>query len=373
VKDKALKIFSVTLANEAASNVISGALDSVGGHVDRSILVHTDLKPSKKLAKAVSPHSPIQRHFPWCDDFGAARNYALDAATEAGADWAVMIDSDERFQWNGEDLRKSLASATAPVGFIFHMSGTYAQPRVFKLPVKARYDGPVHEAILCLEFFTIGRLRFTELEKTDDQRKAKHERDLAILSEYVKKHSTNARWWYYLGQTLHSLDRHEDAIQAYARCNAMKGWHEEGAWACYRAGECFCVLKRFDEAIEVAAFGLGRHSGFGECAWLAAYASFWKGDMQQAIGWAKIAIGIGNEYRAGRVIRIGFRNLEALYEKPWDVLHHAYASTGKTALAAEALKERDALKRRRENSDALLLPRPSLKSKPAPRKHLHLA
>jgi tetratricopeptide (TPR) repeat protein len=364
-----MKIFSVTLANEAASGVIGNAVASVRSQVDKIVVIHTDRRISSKLSRAVV--RAAGRHtgklFPWCNDFGAARNYALDAATEAGADWALMIDSDERFQWNGEDLRKTLSKATAPVGFVFHASGTYAQPRVFKLPVKARYDGPVHEAIQCPEFFTFGKLRLTELEKTDDQRKAKHERDLVVLTDHVKRHSTNPRWWYYLGQTLHSLERHEEAVVAYARCSALKGWNEEGAWACYRAAECLCVLKRFDEAVDVAAHGLARHAGFGECAWLASYASYWKGDMHQAILWAGIAADIGSAYRAGYVTRIGFRNLEGLYEKPWDVMYHARTALGDTAGAKEAASRRDSISGLRLGAGANGLLPPKLK--PARREH----
>lgn len=95
-------------------------------------------------------------HFEWCDDFSAAKNVALDAAT---GDWIVFLDADERFFGEScENLRAVILEAKlremnavgcrlvnideddgdAPISDIFSV-------RVFEKG--ARYRNPIHEEI----------------------------------------------------------------------------------------------------------------------------------------------------------------------------------------------------------------------------------
>src|SRR5690606_33400642 len=107
-------------------------------------------------------------------------------------------------------------------------------------------------------------------------------------------HPDDPRWHYYLGESLKNLDRHEEAVVAYDRCAALRGWNEESAWACYRAAESLCVLGRFREAIDRCAAGLARHAGIAELAWLAGYSAYQMGDADQAVHWARLAVAGGH-------------------------------------------------------------------------------
>ena len=228
------------------------------------------------------------------------------------------------------------------------------------------------------------------MRKTPAQFQQKLQRDLAILREETRDHPDNARWWFYLGQTLEGLaqssphapreempaaqtdvhlvapardgestrsaaDHHaerdgyfEQAAEAYERCARLRGWDEEGAWGAYKAASCLCELKRFREATELCALGLTRHSGFPELAWLAGYCCYQLGRLRDAVNWSHLAISLGHvEGRSVGADRISFRHLPGWYEAPYDVLRYAYQKLGQPVVTAEFERKFEEAKRKR--------------------------
>jgi tetratricopeptide (TPR) repeat protein len=293
------------------------------------------------VARRVAGAKYVERRFEWTRDFSAARNFALDAAHELGADWAVTLDTDERIQPNGEDLRAALAAAPEAVLMMFDETRTYAKERCFRLPAQERFAGPTHESFPAYKvgFRTLPRATFREVPKSEAALKHKFERDVEILTSHVAKNPSDPRWHYYLGESLKNLGRSEDAIAAYDACAALRGWNEESAWACYRAAECLSGLGRHRDAIDRCAAGLARHAGIAELAWLAAYSSFQLGDAAQAVYWARLSITHGLfQGNGAQVPRVSFRNPTALFEGPYDVLRFALRQVNDAAGAAAAEK-----------------------------------
>ncbi len=109
-------IVSTTLTGSNA-DIIGDALASVLQQVDRCIVIDTGAKDDTiAVARRVAGDKLLLREFPWKNDFAAARNYALEAATEAGATWAVTLDTDERLLFDRDfDLARTLARTQAQV------------------------------------------------------------------------------------------------------------------------------------------------------------------------------------------------------------------------------------------------------------------
>jgi hypothetical protein len=334
-----VKLVSTTLTANSAE-LIADALRSVVEWVDVCLLVDTGVTDATlQVAREVAGDKVRVRTFQWCDDFAAARNFALDAAQEEGGDWSVTVDTDERIDVPGPETRAVLEAATVGCLMLQHESGTYVKERFFRLPAAARFVGPTHEAfpVPSTGRDTLARGRFVEIAKTPEEYRAKFERDVAILERHTRENPGQARWYYYLGDALQYLGRLEDAIRAYAECTALRGWDEEAAWAQYRAAECLCRLGRWADAVDACALGLARHAGIAELAWLAAFAAYRGGKMAQAVWWAKASIALGRFRGCGaEVPRVGFRNPGATYEGPYDVLRFALKALGDEAAAGEA-------------------------------------
>jgi tetratricopeptide (TPR) repeat protein len=348
-------IVSTTLTGSNAA-IIGAALESVLPHVDRCIVVDTGAKDDTlEVARQVAGDKLLLREFPWKDDFAAARNFALAAAAEAGAQWAVTVDTDERLQFDaGFSLARALGATAAGVLLVADDTGSYSKERIIRLPATVRWAGPTHEVLegqRAGESEVLKGVRFHELPKDPDALRRKFQRDVAILKKYTKQHARNPRWHYYLGASHHELGEYAAAIDAYQSCAALGGWAEEGAWACYRAAECCIKLGHWAEAITFCAGGLAIRPATAELAWLAGYAANKVKRHEDAIAWSNMAIANGRyEGQGGQFKRIGFRYLTALYEGPFDVLRHAHKALGDTAAAARAEKKFEAAKRAREKA-----------------------
>ncbi len=331
-------IAATTLSGNAESD-IADALRSVVDWVDWCLLIDTGITDGTlRIAQEIAGPKLVVRAFPWTDDFGAARNFALAAAHELGANWAMTLDTDERLDLRGLNIHEALRETAVDTVHVMHAGGTYGKERLFRLPARGSWQGPTHEAYTGGGMTeTLPRMVFDELDKDDAQYRRKAERDVAILTRHTAQHPNDPRWHYYLGDSLAGLERREEAVAAFRACAALRGWDEESAWALYRTAESLLALGRPVEAIEACAEGMSRHAGLAELPWLAAYAA-WRADRPaQAVYWARISAMLGHYLGSGATVpRIGFRHPPALWEGPFDVLRFALREVGDAAGADEA-------------------------------------
>jgi len=324
---------STTLTPNSES-IIGDALRSVLGHVDECMVIDTGITDrTLDIARDVAGDKLIVRNFPWTGSAADARNFALQCATELGAKWALTLDVDERLHLGPE------VSPDSDVLLVPHESGSYTKERFIRLPTKGRWIGPCHECFVLPPGATKTTLRnstFSELPKTPEQNRAKFERVIKSLTKYAREHPHDPRWFYYLGDAYAFLGKDFEAISAFDACSKLQGWNEESAWACYRHALIQFNRAIYSECIEQCAIGLSRHAGFAELAWLAGFAAYHRGDMDQAIYWSKLAIANGEYTNGPDLSRIGFKEPSALYEAPLNVLRFAYRSLGKSDEADRA-------------------------------------
>lgn len=330
-----MKIVSTTLVGPAGLKDLPEALASVRGVVDASIVIWTG--PNDRIedwsvpAEQVNCGQPLPvRHWPWRDDFAAARNEALRLAEQDGARWVITLDSDERIESRGEDIRAFLTTCDGPVVSMRASDGSYAKPRAIRLPCSARWRGPTHEAI-SLQGPEFARARFSELPKSEEQLRAKAERDVRLLTEFAAKHPKEARWWYYLGDQLQVLDRKADAIAAFDRCAGLSKWDEEAAFSRFRAAILAMDVEGWRATYDRCLAGLDAHPWSDELAWFAAFAAY-QG------GWHLEAARLATMPRPPCRKRDGFRMLKASYEGPADVARFAFRELGMVAASNEANK-----------------------------------
>src|SRR5690606_3174455 len=127
-------LISTTLTANSET-IIEEALRSVLPWVDACLVIDTGVTDhTLRIAREVAGDKYIERRFAWTNDFSEARNFALHAALEAGAAWALTLDTDERIQLNGEPIRQHLASSTVGVFLVKDVSDTYSKERFFRLP-----------------------------------------------------------------------------------------------------------------------------------------------------------------------------------------------------------------------------------------------
>jgi len=320
-------------------NIVAPAIRSVIDWVDSFLLVDTGIADrTAGIAHDLAGDKLRVERFEWCDDFASARNFALERATATRATWALTIDTDERLVVEGyksiDEFRRVLEGDLSVLTWMVPArDGSYSKERLVRLPTRLAWKGRTHEALVgatTTQRRVLPGVRFFEERKTPGQFRAKLERDLAILREETQQQPHNARWWFYLGQTLEQLEDYAEAILAYRRCcDLREGWAEQAAWASYCAANCFLKLEDYETALEVCAFGLSRQAASPELAWLAGFCCYQLGRYADAIAWEEMAIAIGSfEGSAAAERRISFRYLPGWYEAPFDVLRFAHRQLG---------------------------------------------
>ena len=94
---------TITLIVRNEEQTLGRCLDSVRGLANEIMVVDTgSTDGTREIAAA---HGARVFHFPWCDDFAAARNESLRHAT---GQWVLWLDADEYFDQPNLEKVKSL-------------------------------------------------------------------------------------------------------------------------------------------------------------------------------------------------------------------------------------------------------------------------
>lgn len=141
---------SVCLVTRNEEDNMGRVLRSVAGVASEVIVVDTG--STDRTAEAAAALGARVNQFPWGDDFSAARNYALDQASN---DWVLWLNPDEELLPEGrESVKESLAHPDVPAyavrvrdrltdGPSAKETETY-QIRLFRRSSGARFAGRLH-------------------------------------------------------------------------------------------------------------------------------------------------------------------------------------------------------------------------------------
>lgn len=219
-------------------------LDSCAGAFDEVVLVDTgsaDETVARFQAWAATQEDTACRvaSFAWVDDFGAARQVALDAL---GTDWCAWADCDDVVR--GAALLRAAVAAAPPEVAGLSARYDYA-PTEFSRLVRlvrrgrGRWHGAVHEALDVagpVEPIPDDAIAWVHRPPELDEPKPRLRRDLEILERLHAEDPGDARTAFYLAQTHRDLGHRERAVALYEHRAGLDGWDEETFYARFQAG-----------------------------------------------------------------------------------------------------------------------------------------
>jgi hypothetical protein len=255
---------ALTVISRNEEAVIGRCLDSVRDLVSEMIVVDTgsmDRTPEISEARGARV---LQFH--WSDDFAAARNAALDAAS---APWILVLDADEYLAPDSRQLLVELVSAEPDCAYrilnrsMVEGSGRGVLGRMVRLfpnlPV-VRYEWPVHEQVeeslqrarICILNSDVEVLH-TGYSSAAVNR-AKQERNLRIMDAELARNGFLPPMLQFLrGGALLDLGQPERALDAYA---VFLDRHATGsqleAAARVRRATCLDRMERWQELLKLA-------------------------------------------------------------------------------------------------------------------------
>lgn len=214
---------------------IAPCLESIRPWVDEMIVVDTGSKDrTPEICRELGARV---FHFPWCDDFSAARNRSL---SYAGGEWIFWMDSDDTIpEACGQQLR-SLSDSPHPdhvLGYVMqvhcpapnfegsHDVTVVDHVKLFRNRPDLRFEHRIHEQILPAIRRAGGDVEFTEIhvihsgsDHTADGRARKLDRDFRLLELDARERPDHPFVLFNLGMTYADAGRHVEAIESLNRC-----------------------------------------------------------------------------------------------------------------------------------------------------------
>jgi tetratricopeptide (TPR) repeat protein len=254
--------------NEA--RIIERCLEAAAPFSDAVLLADTGSTDDTVALAEAFKGAPLKvSHHVW-KNFGASRTESLQAARAYAAElgwqlqdtYGLVLDGDMRLRGDPAALRAFLAAGDRAVGWhLMQRNGSseYVNVRLMRLDDGWHCVGVTHE------YWGGQRGDITQVPAQvawiDDvgdggAKDDKFERDERLLLAGLQAEPRNERYMFYLAQTYHCLNRHEQAVEWYKKRIEAGGWYEEVWYSHYMLTCNYLRLNKLPEAELWAQKGL---------------------------------------------------------------------------------------------------------------------
>ncbi len=269
---------SVVLIVKNEEAMLTRCLDSV---VEADEIVVCDTGSADLTVKIAEKYGATVVHFPWCDDFAAARNFAK---SHAQSEWVLSIDADEMLTSGVNSVRKAIAEATGnaiSVKMFAEGSGHRHDPvRLFRRELD--WVGAAHETL------SSTATDHSDVELVYGWSPAHHDdpdRMLRILSNLT---APRPRDLYYLAREHYYRANWDEAVAVLQRYLDVAEWMPERADGWLMLARCLWKLQRGSEARTACAQAIVNNAHFREALEFMAEMS-WPENSQQWRAFAELA------------------------------------------------------------------------------------
>lgn len=220
--------------------VLADCLSSIQPFVDELIVVDTG--STDRTVAIAEEHGARVYHFPWCDDFSAARNESLRHAT---GDWILWMDADDVIpEACGRRLRDvALQAEESTFGLLLQVHcppppgetglTVVDHVKLFRNRPDLRFEGRIHEQILEAIHRAGGTAARTDLyvvhagyDHSPEGQARKRERDLKLLELDLAERPDHPFVLFNIGMTAFHMKDWPKATAALERCLAVSGPRE---------------------------------------------------------------------------------------------------------------------------------------------------
>ncbi|MBR3797051.1 MAG: glycosyltransferase [Clostridia bacterium] len=226
---------------------LGACLESVKDAVDEIVIVDTGSSDGTKAVAARYTDRVLD--VTWTDDFSAARNASMEAATKPFILWLDADDvldppESEKLAALKARLGDHVDAVMMPYHYGFSPDGSPAlvfdRERIVRRAAGFAFEGAVHEVMA-----VSGHVIREEIivRHTGSHGESSNRRNLAIYRRLLERGTPmTARDWYYYARELKSAGEYAEALNAFDRFLAMDGWLENRLDAQIGKGECHRAL-----------------------------------------------------------------------------------------------------------------------------------
>jgi len=223
-------LLSLAMMVKNEEEFLEDALRSAQGFCDELVVVDTG--STDRTVQIAQDLGAKVSHFPWCDDFSAARNETL---RQASGKWVAILDADERFVGTQPHRIRPLLSPGPNYPFqalMLNVTNTrldgspissFFSVRIFPRDPRLGYTGRVHNRFGALmegapkvEASRYADLGIVHLGYDPEIYKARQKaaRSLPLIEATVREEPDNHQQRFYLGREYMMLGRQDEAVAA---------------------------------------------------------------------------------------------------------------------------------------------------------------
>jgi glycosyltransferase involved in cell wall biosynthesis len=258
-----LQKLSLAMIVKNEARCLARCLRSVQKVADEIIVVDTG--STDRTVEIAGEYGAKIFHFDWCDDFSAARNFALFHAT---GDWMLVLDADETVSEPLVAEIKKFIHGPPQIGRLkivsdFRRNGQTLRSQTFVsrlFPWGAHFEGKIHEQIIS----PLPRVNLAgELAHDGYLETQKSDRNVKLLRAALAHEPDNAYLLHQLALEYTSLDQPENAFaclqQAFARVQPADPFAPNVVVDLLYAA---MAVKQFDAGLEAMARSEKNLAGF---------------------------------------------------------------------------------------------------------------
>lgn len=274
------------------------ALESFRALVEQGAeIVVLDTGSTDRTVEIAAAAGATVAHFPWIDDFAAARNRAF---AQASGEWLAVVDADEVLTPDfcssarrvlAETKATALSIPTTSVDDRGLPGATVMSVRLIRNGMGYAYEGRVHE-VLTTSITRLGGRTDAAMELTlvhhgyttaESARKDRHARNVKLLEAAHAADPSEPRYWHYLGAEYKTAGDHEKAATLFDRVLTrapsfeLVGWTASMLFAIHEAEQAPGL------AFEVGTSGLDKGAGRAFCLAKMGRLAIREGDVATAI------------------------------------------------------------------------------------------
>ena len=294
-------------------------------------LLFVDTGSTDRTIEIAEKYTDHIAHFTWCDDFSAARNYAM---SQAFYDYVLFLDSDEyieKVDWDG--MNRELVKYPTAIGRLRRRNLCYSRDDesttimvddVERLYDRRRYhyEGCIHEQITNNDYstlcgYSIPLIIFHDgYMGTKEERKAKADRNDVLLLKELEKTPNDSYLLFQLGQSAGLRNDTENAYSYYVQSYATHPSHE---WnyvphLVVSLLQCMMKLNKFEEAIQLLAEEYDYQKDYADFLCAAGHLYIACGMLVEAIDMFRAALKTTDYSIEGNNSFMAHHNLGCIYE-----------------------------------------------------------
>lgn len=261
---KGLKLTISVLISNNYDNV-KRCLDSIKPLLEETDaeLILTDTGCDRPVRELIETYSSHIINFTWCNDFSAARNVGLKAAS---GEWFLYVDDDEWFEDTSAISDFLNSPEEKDYNVAFYVQRNYLDynginfidhnvDRILRINPELHFEHRIHEAYSGIEIGVkklIGSYvhHYGYIYRDEEEMMRKHERNQKLLELECNEHPEDMRMQYQLVINQYEIKDWDKAIE-YAE-NAIKRQSDSEYWdACHTAILC-CLEQKQDWQMIIA-------------------------------------------------------------------------------------------------------------------------